>query len=122
MRERLSRSIPNRYRVIGPKKLPHSRLPDIDVLIKDPGDSAILIGELKWIRQPIRAIDQINKDAELEEGFKQLRDIREFLQQNPHYLKECGIIERGEHHPILSCCYRTRSHHQHSGERRHLAC
>ena len=110
MRERLSRSIPNRYRVIGPKKLPHSKLPDIDILIKDPGDSAILIGELKWIRQPIRAIDQINKDAELEEGFRQLRDIREFLRQNPHYLKECGIIERGEHQPILSYAVIARDH------------
>lgn len=110
MRERLSRSIPNRYRVIGPKKLPHSKLPDIDILIKDPGDSAILIGELKWIRQPIRAIDQIDKDAELEEGFRQLRDIREFLRQYPHYLKECGIIERGEHQPVLSYAVIARDH------------
>jgi hypothetical protein len=79
-------------------------------LIKDTGDSAILIGELKWIRQPIRAIDQIDKDAELEEGFRQLRNIREFLRQNPHYLKECGIIERGEHQPILSYAVIARDH------------
>ena len=110
MRERFSESIPNRYRVTGPHKLSDSKLPDIDIVIKDLGHSAILIGELKWIRQPIRAIDQIDKDAELEEGFRQLRDIREFLRQNPDYLKECGIIERGEPRPILSYAVIARDH------------
>src|ERR1700683_1399979 len=33
MRERLSQDIPNRYRIFGPKKLPNSKLPDIDILI-----------------------------------------------------------------------------------------
>jgi len=110
MRERLSQSIPKRYRVLGPQKLSDSKLPDIDIMIKDAGDSAILVGELKWIRQPIRAIDQIDKDAELEEGFRQLCDIREFLRQNPHYLKECGIIERGERQPILYYAVIARDH------------
>lgn len=110
MRERLSQSIPSRYRVIGPRRLPDSKLPDIDILIKDSADSSILIGELKWIRQPIRAIDQIGKDAELEKGFSQLSDIREFLRQNPLYLKECGIIERGERQPTLSYAVIARDH------------
>jgi hypothetical protein len=38
----------------------------------------------------------LKKDAELEEGFRQLRAIRAFLEQFPHYLKERKIVEREE--------------------------
>jgi len=110
LRNSLSKSIPSRYRVIGPKKLPDS-LPDIDILITDDlEDSPILIGELKWLRQPVRVIDQLDKDAELEEGFRQLHEIREFVRQNPNYLKECGAIERGRRQPTLSYAIITRDH------------
>lgn len=110
MRERLSKSVPDRYRVVGPKNLPNPRLPDVDMLIKDARDSAILVSELKWVRQPVRAIDQMDKDAELEEGFGQLHEVREFLRHNPDYLKECGVTERGEHPPTLSYAVIARDH------------
>jgi hypothetical protein len=109
MRERLSQNVPNRYRVVGSKKLPNP-LPDIDMLIKDSRDSVILVGELKWVRQPVRAIDQMDKNAELEEGFGQLHEVREFLRHNPDYLKECGVTERGEHPPTLSYAVIARDH------------
>ena len=87
------------------------------MLIKDSRDSAILVGELKWVRQPVRAIDQMDKDAELEEGFGQLHEVREFLLHNPNYLKECGVTERGEHHPTLSYAVIARDYITHTLEK-----
>ncbi len=63
--------------------LPNPRLPDIDILIRDDKSSAILIGELKWLRKVIRAIEHLNRDAEPDEGFQQLTAIGEFLEGNP---------------------------------------
>lgn len=101
MREQIKLGAPPRYTVTGPIKLP-DKLPDIDVLIKDAEDSAMLAGELKWLRKTVRAVEHLGRDVELDEGFRQLKDMKEFLQGSPGYLKECGVIKRGEPQPGLS--------------------
>jgi hypothetical protein len=96
MRESIKKNCSDRYRVFGPLKLPASTLPDVDIVIKDATASQLLIGELKWLRKPTRVIDHADKDAELEDGFRQLRAIRGFFEQHPNYLKQRGVIEPGE--------------------------
>jgi hypothetical protein len=110
MRESIKADCPARYTVFGPLKLPDAKLPDIDVIIKDSANSQLLIGELKWLRKPTRVIDHRDKDAELEEGFEQLRAIREFLERRPTYLKERGVTERGETDVKLSFAVIARDH------------
>jgi hypothetical protein len=93
MREDIKKFCPDRYCVFGPVKLPEP-LPDIDIIVKDSEASQLLVGELKWLRKPTRVIDQAEKAAELNDGFRQLREIRNFLAQSPRYLKDRGIVER----------------------------
>ena len=109
MREHIKNNAPPRYTVVGPLKLPDPKLPDIDILIRDDKSSAILIGELKWLRKVIRAIEHLTRDVELDEGFRQLRDIREFLEGNPDYLVKRGVVESG-HQPNLSYTVIARDH------------
>jgi hypothetical protein len=96
--------------VFGPLKLPDPKLPDIDVLIKDAKGTAVLIGEIKWLRKPIRAIGNLDRDAELGKGFQQLRDVREFLERSPDYLKERFVIEKDAHQASLSYAVIARDH------------
>jgi hypothetical protein len=92
MREKMRESIPTRYVLKGPIKQPHASLPDIDTLIEDSIGSAVIVGELKWVRKTVRVLEHIDRDAELEEGFQQLKELRQFLNDNPTYLNERGII------------------------------
>ena len=110
MLERIKEDAPPRYAVRGPLKLPDRKLPDIDVLIKDAEGSAVLVGELKWLRKAARAVEHLNRDAELDKGFQQLRDVREFLEGSPDYLKERGVVEKRGHQPSLSYAVIARDH------------
>lgn len=110
MREGIKKVCTDRYSVFGPLKLPDPKLPDIDIIIKDSVASQLLIGELKWLRKPTRVIDHAEKDAELEEGFRQLRAIRAFLEQFPHYLKDRTIVDREEDFFNLSFVVVARDH------------
>lgn len=92
MRELIKASAPTRYRITGPLKLPGPHLPDIDLVIKDRETSDVLIGELKWLRKTVRVLEHLDRDAEVEEGFRQLRQIRTFLEEYPKYLRERGGI------------------------------
>ena len=116
MRDSIQDSCPDRYSVLGPLKLPDPKLPDIDILIKDRESSALLIGELKWLRKATRVVEMPGKDSELEEGFRQLRDIRSFLEQFPNYLRDRGLIERGEAQPSLSFVVIARDHLSDTGQ------
>jgi hypothetical protein len=84
-------------------------LPDIDIIVKDRESSVLLVGELKWLRKPTRVIDQPGKDAELEEGFRQLKDVRSFLERSPDFLSDRGILQRGQR-PLLSFAVIARDH------------
>jgi hypothetical protein len=101
MRDDIRSFCPDRYSVSGPLKLPDP-LPDIDIVIKDSLSSRLLIGELKWLRKPTRIIDQADKGEELNDGFRQLRAIRMFLEQSPRYLKDRGIVEQEQDCRALS--------------------
>jgi hypothetical protein len=110
MRESIKGNCPERYSVFGPLKLPDPKLPDIDVIIRDSASRQLLIGELKWLRKPTRVIDHRDRDAELDEGFRQLRAIREFLEQHPKYLNERGVIEQQDGGLKLSFAVIARDH------------
>ncbi len=114
MREHIKANVPARYTVSGPVKLPDPKLPDIDVTIRDVADSTLLAGELKWLRKTIRAVEHVERDAELDEGFRQLRDVRKFLEGSPGFLKESGIIKRDEPQPTLSYAVIARDYLSHA--------
>jgi hypothetical protein len=110
MRESIKSNAPSRYSVAGPLRLPDSKLPDIDILIKDVESPAVLIGELKWLRKTIRVVEHLDRDKELEQGFEQLRDIRKFLEEFPDYLRERGLTASGENQPKPSYAVIARDH------------
>ncbi|HEY4678385.1 MAG TPA: hypothetical protein VIJ01_14560 [Candidatus Angelobacter sp.] len=105
MRKMIASLAPSRFRVIGPVKLP-SPYPDIDLLMSDRESSHVLIGELKWTRKTIRAIEHIDRDEELHKGFKQLGRIQDFLNRTPDYLQHSHIPPN----PILSYALIGRDH------------
>ncbi|MGA7219407.1 MAG: hypothetical protein WBX38_13885 [Candidatus Sulfotelmatobacter sp.] len=117
MRDSIKASAPSRYSVLGPRKLPDPKLPDIDLVIKDAQSASVLVGELKWPRKVVRVIEHVERDAELEEGFRQLRDVRTFLEQFPEYLRESGINSAGETQPSLSFALIARDHLAHLPQR-----
>jgi hypothetical protein len=51
----------------------------------------LLLGELKWLRKSTRVLEYLDREAELEEGFRQLRDIRNFLDAFPSFLQKSGL-------------------------------
>ncbi|MFZ0321667.1 MAG: hypothetical protein WAL56_21265 [Candidatus Sulfotelmatobacter sp.] len=110
MRESIKASAPSRYRVSGPLTLPDPKLPDIDIVIKDAESSAVLIGELKWPRKTVRVLEHLDRDAELDKGFQQLRDVRAFLGRFPEYLQQQGVTAIGEGQPDLSYGVIARDH------------
>lgn len=110
MREDIKQAVPARYAVSGPLKLPDERLPDVDVLIKDTADSSVLIGELKWLRKSVRALEYLDRDAELQEGFRQLEDIRKFLERSPDFLQKRGILTQTANLSQMSFAVIARDH------------
>jgi hypothetical protein len=77
----------------GPVLLPKPN-PDIDLIVTDENSSTIVIAELKWIRKPARAIEMIDRDAEVLKGISQLEQIRRFLIENPSHLSSQGKLPR----------------------------
>jgi hypothetical protein len=110
MRDSIKDNAPSRYTVMGPLKLPDPKLPDIDLVIKDTQSASVLIGELKWLRKVVRVIEHVDRDAELEEGFRQLREVRAFLEQFPEFLRDNGISSVGETRPTLCYALIARDH------------
>jgi len=94
MREDIKQAVPARYTVSGPLKLPDEALPDLDIVLKDSADSCLLLGELKWLRKSTRVLEYLDREVELEEGFRQLRDIRTFLDAFPDFLQKRGLSNR----------------------------
>jgi hypothetical protein len=109
MRDGIKAKCAAQYSVFGPLKLPDPKLPDIDIIVKDRESSILLVGEVKWLRKPTHVIDQPGKDAELEEGFRQLKDVRGFLERCPDFLSDRGILQRGQR-PLLSFAVIARDH------------
>jgi hypothetical protein len=93
MRRALQARAPNRFKLSGPVHLPDASLPDIDLLIEDSVDSSVLLAEMKWLRKTVRAVEHVDRDEALEDGFRQLRDVRAYLVHNPQYLHAQGLIQ-----------------------------
>ena len=110
MREDIKQALPARYAVSGPLKLPDDTLPDIDIVVKDSADSSLLLGELKWLRKSTRVLEYLDRDAELEEGFWQLRDIKNFIDASPDFLQKRGLLNKIEDHPQLTYAVIARDH------------
>lgn len=85
MRQALATSI-TRWRLQGPITLPAS-LPDIDLVIDDAASKTLLLCELKWVRKPLRPLERVDRDRELDHGIDQLTKITGFLAQQPDYLR-----------------------------------
>lgn len=77
----------SRHHVQGPIRLPRP-LPDIDLLIVDENSSTLLISELKWIRKTARPVEMPARDVDVLKGIGQLTQIRQFLLENPDYLRQ----------------------------------
>jgi len=77
----------------GPRSLPQP-IPDIDLILTDEASSTIVISEAKWIRKTLRAVEHIDRDKDVAKGFRQLEDIRKFLNENPRHLQRLRTIPR----------------------------
>jgi hypothetical protein len=68
------------------------RLPDIDAILGEPQSDQIVIAEVKWLLSASSTKDVIARNDNLKKGTRQLMLIKEFLMENPTYLRERGII------------------------------
>ena len=110
MREEIKQALPERYAVSGPLKLPDEALPDLDIALRDLANPSLLIGELKWLRKSTRVLEHLDRDAELEEGFRQLRDIRHFLDASPDFLQKSGLLDGISDSPQMTYAVIARDH------------
>ena len=85
MRQALETSI-TRWPLQGPITLP-APLPDIDLVLDDAASKTLLLCELKWVRKPLRPLERLDRDREVDHGIDQLTKIKTFLTQHPDYLQ-----------------------------------
>jgi len=67
------------------------RLPDIDDNLAEPQSDDIVIAEVKWLLSARSTKDVIARNEYLKKGTRQLKVIKEFLLENPNYLRERGV-------------------------------
>jgi hypothetical protein len=67
---------------------------DIDLIVEDSTDSALLIAELKWLRKTIRPTAHTSRQEEFLHAVEQLRKVKAFLQANPRYLLDVGDVSK----------------------------
>jgi hypothetical protein len=81
------------------------RLPDIDVILAELRSDDIVIAEVKWLLSASSTKDVIARNDYLKKGTRQLMLIKEFLMENPNYLRERGItIGRPQNVIFLLLC------------------
>jgi hypothetical protein len=61
-------------------------------------------------RKSIRVLEYLDRDAELEEGFRQLRDIRAFLDAHPDFLGKNRLLNRTNDLPEMTYAVIARDH------------
>ena len=110
MREEIKQALPARYAASGPLKLPDEELPDLDIVIKDLADSSLILGELKWLRKSTRVLEYLDRDAELEEGFRQIKDIKDYLNASPNFLQANGLLTKIDDEPQVTYAVIARDH------------
>jgi hypothetical protein len=79
--------------ITGPYNL-QKGIPDIDLLIQDLEARVLVVCELKWIRKPNGQREREDRDQEVLKGFYQISKIRDFIENNPKYLSDRGVLAR----------------------------
>jgi len=79
------------YPLQGPISLPNP-IPDIDLIVTDDNSSTIVIAELKWMQKTLRPVEIIERDTEVLKGIRQLRQVSQFLRDNPDHLLAQGRL------------------------------
>jgi len=51
---------------------------EIDVVIEDASDSTVVLGEMKWIRKPYRALETLEREAHVSKGISQLKLVQNY--------------------------------------------
>jgi hypothetical protein len=70
------------------------QLPDIDILMGEPGLSQLVVCEVKWQLSGSSTREVINRDEYLKKGLRQLEAIREFLTVHPWFLRSRALLDR----------------------------
>jgi hypothetical protein len=110
MRQHIRQDAPGRFKISGPFKFTCSGGGDIDLIITDYESSSVLIGELKWVRKAAHPLEHLDRDAELEVGFKQALKIKRFLASNPNFLRDIGLHDPKKGKPKLNYFVIARDH------------
>jgi hypothetical protein len=79
-------------------------------VLKDLADSSLLLGELKWLRKSTRVLEHLDRDAKLEEGFRQIRDIENYLNAFPDFLRISGLLPAIDDRPHITYAVIARDH------------
>lgn len=69
------------------------QLPDIDILFGNPERTHLVVAELKWQLSASSTREVASRNDYLKKGTAQLVAIRQFLIENPLYLKNRGLID-----------------------------
>jgi hypothetical protein len=69
------------------------QLPDIDVLLRGVTEGSLIIAEIKWQLSAAETKEVAARNDYLKKGQNQLLAIKEFLEQNPNYLCERGLVD-----------------------------
>jgi hypothetical protein len=65
---------------------------EIDFLIEDQATSTVVLAELKWLRNPYKPFERIEREKDLEKGVTQLEMIRAYGRGHPGFLRERGKL------------------------------
>jgi hypothetical protein len=93
MRNELQTAARSTLKLRGPRPLPGGD-GDIDLIVEDSVNSALLIAELKWLRRTIRPTEHTGRQEEFLRAIEQIRKVKVFLQANPRYLLDVGDVSK----------------------------
>jgi hypothetical protein len=92
LRARL-KDVNTRFKLPEPIRLPDGST-DLDLIIEDSGSNTLVLSELKWIRKPVKALEHIQRDEEVEKGIRQIKTIRNYVRSHPDFLMQSGRLAR----------------------------
>jgi len=69
------------------------QLPDIDVLLSGERHGSLVVVEIKWQLSAADTKEVIARNDYLKKGQDQLKVIKNFLDDNPRYLRERGLVD-----------------------------
>jgi len=84
-----------RFNIPDPIRLPDGST-DLDLIVEDPRSSTLVLGELKWIRKPLKPRERAERNSDVEKGLRQIQTVRSFARAHPDFLLRgqrltCGI-------------------------------